>query len=90
MTPNCVFCGSVKTYAIEEHVIGCIDCGRMHADFSSMLDTMDCSHEWIETGTQRSWCKHCNIDSAYSFQHGVYITDEDLTALSWITEEGTT
>ena len=36
------------------------------------------SHEFVDTGTKRSWCKKCDIDAIYDINRGEYITHDDL------------
>lgn len=36
------------------------------------------SHDFVETGTKRSWCRHCDVDGIYDIERGEYLTHDDL------------
>lgn len=92
--PKCVFCSSYNVQIPADSIVRCLDCWRMHFDPTVVITAqeeighwLDCNHTFIETGTKLSWCKHCNITAYFSFKHGRYLTDEDLTILSWNPKE---
>lgn len=84
---QCPFCHSYSTLVEEDHVVRCKTCWRMHFDSDAKMEHdetywMYCSHEFVDTGTKISWCKHCNIDASFSFNHGGYVSNDDLKSLS--------
>ena len=95
MSEECIFCGSNNTYWEFNDVLRCKDCWRIEVRSGSMTEEkyegghwmdpdtneMCFSHEFVDTGTKRSWCKKCNVDAIYDFQRGEYITHDNLELL---------
>ena len=38
----------------------------------SSMTVMEPYHEWVDTGTKRSWCKHCGLDSVFNGTTATY------------------
>lgn len=92
MSDECIFCSSDQVYEEYPGVIRCRSCWRIevksgshteeHYEGGHWLEGQTCvEHEFVNTGTQRSWCKYCDTDAVFSFERGRYIAHDDLELL---------
>lgn len=101
MAHDCIFCGSSDTYIehskLDFEVQRCRACwkievmtgNRLEEEYEGghWLDKEACfSHEFVDTGTKRSWCKHCDIDAVYDIERGEYLTHDDLELFQRLAE----
>lgn len=92
---DCSFCGSQHVTEEFPGVFRCNVCRMIEVREGTMTEeqyldqipTACFRHDFVQTGTKRSWCKRCNVDGIYNFQQGGYVTHEDDELLSWNTSQ---
>jgi hypothetical protein len=42
-------------------------------DFTGLGSPPQCHHEFPNTGTRKSWCRHCGMEAEWSTEKGEYL-----------------